>query len=72
MPKRLILSVPVTAAERTRVKDMMASEQEGCETEAEFVRLLLCREWNRRHRLGKPKASDWQSDFRKGRPVVPK
>jgi hypothetical protein len=67
--KRLVLSVPINATESERITSMMASEQEGCETAAEFVRLLLCREWNRRRRLGKPKASDWQSAFRKGRPV---
>jgi len=67
--KRLTLSVPITAEEKDRIAKMMRSEVEGCETAAEFVRLLLAREWNRRRRLGKPKASDWQSAFRKGRPA---
>lgn len=69
--KRLILSVPINAAERDRIATMMASNVEGCETAAEFVRLLLCREWNRRKRLGKPKSCEWQSVFRKGRPTKP-
>lgn len=66
--KRFVLSVPLSTEEKANLTHMMVSELQGCENAAEFVRLLLWREWNRRHRLGKPKASDYQSAFRKGRP----
>lgn len=69
MSKRNVLSVPLTEQEAKMVKSMMALDSAGNESAAEFVRLLLWREWNRRHRLGPPKASDYQGAFRKGRPV---
>lgn len=72
MPKRFILTIPITPVERGRVTIMKDSNVEGCKSDAEFVRLLLCREWNRRYRLGKPKASEWQTAFRKGRPAKDK
>jgi hypothetical protein len=40
----------------------------GAENRSEFLRLLLHREINRRSGLPKPKASDFQSAFRIGRP----
>lgn len=55
-----------------QIQHMMQSEVTSCESVAEFYRLLVQREWNRRRRLPKPKPAEWQSAFRSGRPVNPK
>ncbi len=41
----------------------------GFENRGEVFRLLLHREYRRRHNLGKPAGIDWQSSARMGRPV---
>jgi hypothetical protein len=61
----------LTPAEHGHLREMMASDTTGCETESEFVRLLLCREWNRRKGLPKPTAAEWQTTFRQIRPINP-
>jgi hypothetical protein len=43
---------------------MVVSGNTGTASAGEFFRLLLHREWNRRHNLPKPKPKDWQTAFR--------
>src|SRR5258706_14413483 len=62
-----ILSLRLTHDELVKVSAMACSDVTGCETKGEFLRLLIHREWNRRHSLPKPKAADWQTSFRGGR-----
>jgi hypothetical protein len=64
-----VLRVRLKHAEMEKVIAIMNSNHTGCATASEFMRLLLAREWNRRHNLGKPKAIAWQSAARNGRPA---
>jgi hypothetical protein len=47
---------------------MLGGEAVGTENRTEFIRLIIRREYNRRHKLGKPRAKDWQTAMRMGRP----
>lgn len=54
--------------EQAWLKSMLESESATNQTDSptEFFRLLLAREWFRRHRMGKPPSKVWQSDWRVG------
>jgi metal-responsive CopG/Arc/MetJ family transcriptional regulator len=65
-----IVPIRLSADELEHLDRMAASEVTGTENRSEFIRLLLAREWNRRQRLPKPEAKDWQTSFRVGRPVA--
>jgi hypothetical protein len=60
------ITIRLSTIEQERLDKMAASEVTGCENRCEFVRLLLKREWNRRHGLEKPKPYEWQSASRIG------
>jgi hypothetical protein len=56
--------------ERAMIDEMMASAEQPCETMAEWLRLLIHREYNRRKGLPKPEPKDYQTAFRNYRPVT--
>lgn len=58
----------LTADEHKKLLDVCASEVRGDLQESEMFRLLLHREWNRRHGLPKPEPKDYQAAHRMGRP----
>lgn len=60
--------VRLDASEQVKLREMVESDVTGTEGVGDFFRLLLHREYNRRHNLPKPKGSDWQGAFRIGRP----
>jgi hypothetical protein len=63
-----LLSVRLNADEAGMLDSMLGGEAAGTENRTEFVRLMIRREYNRRHKLGKPLAKDWQTAMRIGRP----
>ena len=58
------MSLRLTAVEVAELDRNAAAS--GAESRCEFIRLLLHRESNRRKGRGKPAASDYQTQFRKG------
>lgn len=68
LTKSVIVAVRLTVAEGIKAVGMYPSETMGCENVAEWFRMLLHREYNRRHHLPKPRAADYQTAFRLGRP----
>jgi hypothetical protein len=68
MPVSVTIPIKLHVEELTKLDAMIASDVMDCEDRCEFFRLLLHREHNRRHNLGKPKPELWQTAFRVGRP----
>jgi hypothetical protein len=64
----VVVPIRMSEAEHVKLTEMVYKGYAGVEGPVEFFRLLLHREWNRRHNLPKPKAADWQTAFRNGRP----
>ena len=64
------ITLRLTEEEIKHLDKMASSEITGTENRSEFIRLLLAREWNRRHGEGKPAAKQFQTAFRQGRPRV--
>jgi hypothetical protein len=64
------ISFRLNQEEQRQLKSMLESESATNELDSptEFFRILLAREYYRRHRKGKPPAQAWQSAFRIGRP----
>lgn len=62
------ITVRLSDQEKIMLDSVAQSDQRGDLTSGELVRLLIHREYNRRHGLPSPEASQYQADFRKGRP----
>jgi hypothetical protein len=60
------ITLRLTLDEQSRLTKMSQSDVTGAESESDLLRLLLHREWNRRHGLPKPKPSDYQGVYRVG------
>ena len=65
------ISFRLNKEEQGWLKSMLESQSSTNQTDSptEFFRLLLAREWFRRHRKGKVKPKVWQSAWRAGRPI---
>jgi len=66
-----LVSIRLNNDELQKLDEMAGAGNAGTAGPVEFFRLLLHREWNRRHNLPKPVAKDWQTAFRMGRPRKP-
>jgi hypothetical protein len=64
-----LVSIRLNNDELQKLDEMAGAGNAGTAGPVEFFRLLLHREWNRRHNLPKPEAKDWQTAFRQGRPI---
>ena len=62
----LIVPMRLNADEHSWLMEMTYGSETGAECVADFMRLLLHREWKRRKGLPKPKPSDWQGVYRVG------
>jgi hypothetical protein len=60
----IVFPIRLLPIEYERAREL--SLRSGMESLGEFIRLLLCREYNRRNGLPKPKPSDYQTSFRVG------
>ena len=69
MPSSTIVNVRLYQYEIAMLKAVCISDVRGDLNEAELIRLLLHREYSRRHNLPKPEPRDYQTAFRIGRPV---
>ena len=62
-----VLTMRLNDAESRMLSEILASEFCEAENCSEWFRLLLHREYNKRKRLGVPKAKEFSTAFRNGR-----
>lgn len=66
--KSKIVTLRLNADEQAMLAAVCQSQLQGDRNASEMFRLLLHREYNRRHGLGAPTAPTYQTDFRNFRP----